>query len=265
MLKHERILLMKKFISSMVLGSAVCLSAAALLAQAPMGGSVTSGNFSAGMRKLFGENKAFSAQMAMQVLDKSAKETLSATMNFSMLDGKVRTEVDMGAMKSSQMPAGMSDQLKQMGMDKVVSIMRPDKKIMYIVYPTLKSYVEMPLPAAEQESLTKEVKIEKTEQGKETIDGHPCTKSKVIMTDDTGRKQEGLVWTAKDLKEFPIKMQFTEQENTFVMTYTSIKFDKPAESQFEGPSDFTKHDSMQTMMQGVTQKMMQQQQGGGQK
>jgi hypothetical protein len=255
---------MKRLFAAIALGSIGCLTATVLVAQAPMGLNVKSGQFSAGMRKLFGETKAFSARMEMQVTDKAGKEIMNAPLNFAMLDNKVRTEIDMGTMKSSQMPPGASEQLKQLGMDKLVSIIRPDTKQMLIVYPNLKSYVEMPLPKEEQEAQEKQIKIDKTEQGKETVDGNACVKYKVVLTDEAGVKQEGLVWEAKDLKNFPVKMQFAQDDTTFVMTYKSIQFAKPDEGQFGAPAEFTKHTDMQAMMQSVMQKMIQQQ-GGGQK
>jgi hypothetical protein len=254
----------KTILSILMVGFLGC-GVADLTAQSPMGPGAAPGGFSAGMRKLFGEHKAFTAKLEMVVKDKADKETMSMGMDFALLDGQARADIDLNNMKSAQMPAGMSDSLKQMGMDKVVSITRPDKNIMLIIYPGMKSYVEMPLPKEQQQGAEDKVKLEITALGKESVDGRSCTKNKVVMTDESGVKREGLVWNAKDLKEFPVKMQFTEQDSTFAMTFKTVKFESPEKQQFDAPDGFTKHASMQALMQGSMQRMMQQQTGGGQK
>jgi hypothetical protein len=88
--------------------------------------------------------------------------------------------------------------------------------------------------------------------GKETLNGHPCVKSKVVLTDDKGQKQEITVWDASDLKNFPIKVQMTEEGQNIVMQYKDIQFSKPETKQFEPPTGFAKYDTMQGLM---TEKM----------
>ncbi|HOW68785.1 MAG TPA: DUF4412 domain-containing protein [Candidatus Paceibacterota bacterium] len=256
---------MSKTILSMIMVGLLGWMGGNVAAQSPMGPGTTPGGLSAGMRKLFGEHKAFTAKLDMVVKDKSDNETMSMGMDFAQLDGQARADIDLSNMKSAQMPAGMGDQLKLMGMDKITSITRPDKNVILIIYPGLKSYVEMPLPKDQQLGAEDKVKLEVTEQGKESVDGHSCSKNKVVMTDENGVKREGLVWKAKDLKDFPVKMQFAEQDTTFVMTFKSVKFNAPEKSQFEAPDGLTKHASMQALMQGSMQRMMQQQTGGGEK
>jgi len=41
-------------------------------------------------------------------------------------------------------------QMKAMGMDKMIAISRPDKKVTYLVYPGLNAYLEMPLKDADE-------------------------------------------------------------------------------------------------------------------
>jgi hypothetical protein len=104
--------------------------------------------------------------------------------------------------------------------------------------------------------MEKEPKLEKTLLGKETLDGHPCEKSKVIMTDANGKRSEALVWAATDLKDFPIQIQTTEKGETVILRYAKIQTTKPDAKLFEVPAGYTTYDSMQAFGMGVMQKMM---------
>jgi hypothetical protein len=177
------------------------------------------------------------------------------TMNIAMLNGKMRSEVDMTQMKSAELPPDAAVSLKKMGMDRVVSIMRPDRKTMYLIYPNLQSYVNMPLPKEEAEALEKEPKMEKTQLGKETIDGHPCTKNKVVVTDDKGEKHEATIWNATDMKDFPVQLQIQEKDAIIVMHYKQVQFVKPDAKQFDPPADYKQYADNLQLMQKAMEKL----------
>ena len=201
------------------------------------------------MAKIFGKSTSFTADAEMQTKDKNGKKAISGVgMTMSYADGKIRSELDIAKMGGANMSADQVAQMKQMGMDKMVSIVRPDLKKMFIIYPNMKSYVEMPTPA-EVTDTEQQPKIEKVELGKETVDGHPCVKNKLIITEaDTKKKHEVTTWNATDLKDFPVKFETNEDGTTGTVLFKNVKFDKPAASQFEAPKDFEKFANMQQMM-----------------
>ena len=90
------------------------------------------------------------------------------------------------------------------------------------------------------------------------MENHPCTKSKLTFTDKDGRTSEALVWEATDLKNFPIQYQTVDEGQTTTTTFTDIKSGKPAASLFELPASYKKYGSMQEMMMGNMQRLMQQ-------
>ena len=215
----------------------------------PAGGS------GAALTKFFGKNNTFSAKCDMKMTGEGQKEMMSGTMSYAMLDGKVRSEIDMTHVKSAQMPADAAESLKKMGMAQVVSIVRPDQKIMHMIYPGMKSYAKMPLPS--DESITnKEPKIEITKLGEETIDGHACVKNKTIITADDGTKHEAILWNATDLKDFPLQIQSSEQGMTVLMHFKDIQSTKPDAALFEPPTGYTAYDDVQKMMMSAMQQMM---------
>src|SRR4051812_25327611 len=64
------------------------------------------------LMKLFGGNKTFSAKEDMDVSGKD-DPAVSLTADVAMLDGKMRTDIDMGQMKSKSMSAEGLDQMKK--------------------------------------------------------------------------------------------------------------------------------------------------------
>jgi hypothetical protein len=207
--------------------------------------------------KLMGSNTSFSAKANLEMIGTGAGgENMSMPLQFAMLDGKVRTEIDMTEIKSKSMPPEAVAQMKQMGMDRVVSIARVDKKKVFIIYPGLKSYASTPIPESSLQSLTNQSKTVKTELGKETVDGHPCVKNKMMIVGDDGKNHEFTVWSASDMKDFPVKFETTEDGTLVRCHYSSIQLSKPDAKLFEAPSDFKSYDSVEAMMRVVMQKMM---------
>ncbi len=209
------------------------------------------------MVKFFGDNKTFTATAECSV-EASSQTVPKMQLGFSMLDGKTRTDLDllkmMGAM-GSQLPPNALEQVKQMGMDKMAAITLPDKKTILIVYPSLQAYVEQAMNdrSSIQDS---DLKIETTSLGKETVKGHACDKTKIIITDKDGNKHEGTAWKAADMKNFPIQLQMTEKQGVVTMVFLDVKFDKPDAKLFDPPAGYTKYASQQELMQAVMMKRM---------
>ena len=241
---------------------ALCLGCFTAVAQShgrgSMGGPSQGPRFDAAMAKLFGENSAFSATMEFQTTVNGKQMIMPGKM--SVLDRKSRFEINMADMKGSAAPPPEAmEQMKTMGMDSMVTITRPDQKNIYVAYPGLKAYALVPLQEQDDASEADKFKIESTELGKETVDGHACIKNKVIVTDSNGDKHESTVWNATDLKKFPVKIETTEQGHTVTMLYKDVKLAKPAASLFDPPADFKKYESMQSLMMQEVMKRM----GGG--
>jgi hypothetical protein len=81
----------------------------------------------------------------------------------------------------------------------------------------------------------------------------------VTLTDETGKQQNLLVWYATDLKDFPVKLQAQDKGGELTLLYRNLKLEPPTAAAFNPPAEFTKHASVEAMMQQVMMKMM----GGG--
>ena len=228
-----------------------------LPAFAQFGRTPSGPQFDSTMAKLFGDNSAFSAAMESQIKQKS-EDTMTMPGKIAYDSGKSRMEMNLSEAKGMKMPPEAAEQMKAMGFDQMITLSLPDKHAVYLIYPGLQSYVETPLAAAKT-GTNDTSKVETTEVGKETVDGHPCVKNKVVVTDDQGGKRESTVWNATDLKSFPVKIFQIEQGAEVTMLFKNVSFTKPAASTFELPAGYTRYDNMQTMMQTEMMKKM----GGG--
>jgi hypothetical protein len=168
--------------------------------------------------------------------------------------GKSRFEMDITQIKGGGLAPQQAAQVKAMGMGEIIAITRPDTKQSYLVYPGLESYAIMPLTEIDGNASDAKFKVEVTELGKETVEGQPCVKNKVIVTDDKGKTHEATTWNATNLKKFPIKMETQQDGQPVTMLYRNIKLTAPAASQFEPPASFTKYDNVMSLMQGAMMK-----------
>jgi hypothetical protein len=223
---------------------------------AQMPGMGAPAGMSVALARLFGDVTAFSAKAEMRVLDSSQKELVSTPMDFALLDGKIRFQMDIAQARSSSMPPGAAEQVKQLGMSRIISVIRPDKKVVYVIYPDMKSLLTMATPKEEAEAAAKTPKITKTPLGKETLDGHACTKNKVVISDDKGKSVEATTWNAADLKDFPIQIQTQEKESTSIIHFQQVEFTKPEAKQFDAPTGYTEYTDQNDLMQAVMKKMM---------
>lgn len=233
-------------IKAFAIAAASLIIAGSTLAQTPG----ASPGMDAVMLKLYGENKAFTASTVISISESNSTQTMSMPVTTIQLDGKIRSETDMEKMVGGNFPPGALDQIKAIGMTKVVSVVRPDSKEVLLIYPGLSSYVQMPMPKEQVDALQNEPKMAQTEIGKETVEGHPCVKTKITTTDASGKTQDVLVWKATDMKNFPVKIQIkTATGGDVVILYKSVKFDKPDAKLFNPPVGYTKYATQQELLQ----------------
>ena len=206
------------------------------------------------IEKLFGDNTAFSADVEFQTVY-SPGQTTTTPGKIAYDSGKTRFEVDFSEVKGQTTP-GMAQHMKQMGMSKTVVISRPDTKTSYFVYPDINAYAETPLQNPAAAEADKAPKIDTSELGRESLDGHECIKNKVVVTDDKGKTHEFTTWNATDLKKFPIKIETVDQPRATTMLFKNVKTSKPDAALFEAPADFKKYTSQRELMQQEMMKHM---------
>jgi hypothetical protein len=215
-------------------------------------GKVSTPSLTGAMAKLFGDNTAYTADVEFQ-LNGTQPTSLPGKMSFD--SGKSRFEMNLAEAKGGQTPHA-ADQMKAMGMDKMMFISRPDTKVVYVVFPSLSGYTETPLKDPDADKPDSAYKVQLTELARETVDGHVCVKNKAVVTDDQGKTHESTVWNAIDLKNFPLKIETTEQGRSTTMLFKNVNLTKPDAALFDPPADCKKYDSQQALMQQAIMKHM---------
>jgi len=136
-----------------------------------------------------------------------------------------------------------------------VNILRPDKKVVWMLMPDRKTYMEMPLDSRKQDILSKmhdpTIKTDKEFLGNETVDNHPTKKYHVTTMRDGKKETSGFIWEASDLNNFPVKYQ--NEDKTVTMVWKNIKFDSAPDSLFEIPAGYKK---MELPMKGMNNPAM---------
>jgi hypothetical protein len=217
---------------------AVLLAGQSASAQIPAAGAATGVN--AAFVKLFGSVGAFTAKVETRVLGQSQDQLVRMPMEFASLDGKVRLEIDLGRVESRDFSPSTLATIKQAGMDRMGSIFRPDKKLTYMIYPGVQSYQELAQSKGDAEAAEKGLKLDKSALGKETFDGHPCVKNKVVVKSGKETVLEAVTWNATDLKDFPLQVEMKEKDRTVRMHFTDVRLVKPDAQQFEIPNGYSR-------------------------
>ncbi|MEY2407774.1 MAG: hypothetical protein QOF48_444 [Verrucomicrobiota bacterium] len=211
--------------------------------------------FNGALSKLFGEHKAFTAQMEIEVRQGSADENMTMPTKLSFLDGNSRIELDLARAKGPQIPPAMAEQFKAMGIAEMTMLSRSDKQTAFLICPGLLSYAEMKPEGGAGDA--DKVKVQTSEIGKESMDGHACVKNKVMVTDAAGKATESTVWNATDMKGFPVRIETADGKDKVTMKLKDVKFTKPASALFDPPAAYTRYADVQVMMQeGVMKKML---------
>ena len=140
--------------------------------------------------------------------------------------------------------------------EKSVMIMRHDKKIIWMLQPEDKTYMEMKLGqgSARKDDLSA-YKINQTTVGPDTVNGIKTTKSKLIMIGPKGDKLGGFMWTTKEgivVKMDAIAVDKNSKER-LKSELTNLKVGKQNPSLFEIPAGYEK---MDVSMGGLGKAMM---------
>ena len=130
------------------------------------------------------------------------------------------------------------------GGDKMILIMRHDKKVSWTLMPAEKIYMEMDLNQAGpgQPPDPSQYQIEQTVIGPETVNGVSTTKSKIIMTGPNGQKMGGFMWLTKEnilMKMDAIAID-AKEKHRFKTELTNLKVGKQDPKLFEVPPGYEK-------------------------
>ena len=137
------------------------------------------------------------------------------------------------------------DDVQRMDMNsdggKAITILRGDKKVVWMLMPQSKLYVEMPIDLKREllpPFTSPDFKVEKKPIGSGTVDGHPAREYHVDITRKGKRESSGFIWEATDLNGLPVK--FETEDKSITMTWKNIKIGGAASALFDIPPGYKK-------------------------
>lgn len=217
----------------------------------PLQGQIPGGQtgFNPALLQLFGSHKAFTGLTDLRMTDRTNKELVRMPMRMQFLDGKVRAEVNLKQISAAAMGEDGLAMFKQAGMEQVVSILRPDRKISIVSFSPAKVFTQEPMSPEDVAGFELKYDVKLTELGRETIDGHACIKNQVTVSNSRGERIQGTVWNATDLKQFPLRILLPEGDSIIEMSFREVKLQRPEAASFEAPAGFTRFDNMEKLIQ----------------
>jgi hypothetical protein len=189
----------------------------------------------------------FSGRAQIQLSNSPDKEPISISCNVAVLSGNMRLEVD-SFVPGSNMPPAEAANLKDMHS---ISILRPDKNRMYLVFPDYGSYVELAYSTSSGTDASPPPLINKIPLGKEAVGDQPCNKSQWNITESNGEKYDITVWAATNLNNFPIRIKVGPP--AALVEFQDLHMEAPDSSLFELPAGYTKYEGIQKIIQHETE------------
>lgn len=209
----------------------------------------------AALSEFFSDTRAFTAGVELALPAKDGSEPLKLPFGVAMADGKMRWELNFANVKSAEITPDALTGMKSMGLDQMCFIYLPGKPLT-LTLPSMKAYVEMPVPKLEgvqQQAQEKIGRLEKKELGRETIAGQPTVKYAVKVPGDTGT---ATVWQATNLQNLPIKIVITKDQQTYQLQLSNIRLGQPDAAYFQTPQGFVKHADLNAAIQAAAMRSL---------
>lgn len=161
---------------------------------------------------------AGAAEFSAQMLLKDGPKTMPGKIYIK--DGKMRQEF-----------------LDEEG--QTITIVRQDKKVIWVILPQDKAYVEMPYKGRMPGQFLQmpPEALQKRRVGTEVVNGYLADKFEVTVRGGPGRLTKQTIWVAQKLGT-PVKMVC--RDGNFCLEYRRIKEGRVAERLFELPPGYTK-------------------------
>lgn len=177
----------------------------AALSQDIIGMAKNAPSLSAVLRQFCGSISNFSANADFEISIAGQSPWVMPT-KLAFWNGHLRQEIDIGAMPN--IPIATREAAKKMNCNREILIVRLDKKMIYDLFPDFEAYIEIPVSEDsihKIEDIVKRSTFDKTPLGEEVLDGYACVKTK--LASQQFASDHAIVWYARDLKDFPIRVE----------------------------------------------------------
>lgn len=204
--------------------------------------------------------KGFSANVITLRVDKDGEEKYYSENMMYALKDKMRIDVDLSKTREDGKPAekgGESQDGPPAGMGKCYMLIDGERKVSDMVFPDSKMYMEFgfgkknKMDKSPRQGWLSQADMKYEDLGAEAVEGRACRKVKATWTNtalEEAREEAAYMWLAKDLDEFPVKVQPIDDEDEITTTtYTNIKFGSVKPEVVSLPAGFKKGSFMDMM------------------
>lgn len=212
--------------------------------------------WSAAISRVFAEAVPFQAQADIRSFDDKGQELTRVPAQFAARDGSIRITLDVTQISGPKSQPSLAAGLKRMKLDTTVMVIQPAKKRMYVIYPGLKAFAE--LPVTEETTGGRDTKLEKKVLGQETLDGEACSKTQVVLKDRNGAQTEAIVWFAPKLKNLPVQLQTSDKAQGASVTtrFRDVRPGEQPKADFEPPKGYKRFDDMPLLFQYASSQLL---------
>jgi hypothetical protein len=204
------------------------------------------------LSSLFGEDVSFTA--TAETVVRQGHDTIRMLVSYVVRGGRIRTEMDMADIEGGRMTPEGLQQMRRVGVDRIIYIYNQDASTVDMVCPGMNGYIRM----AGQESTGKgpAINIQDTPIGEETVEGHPCDVHELVWAQTIGPQRQGKVWRARDMDAFPLQFEFREGDLSTRVLFKNIERTTPDSSLFVPPPEARAFPNMKSMLISRVQQMM---------
>jgi hypothetical protein len=206
---------------------------------------------------LFGPHTNFSTKAELRVLDANQKERIFTPLELARADSRFRVQIDTTQIRNRALPTNSAAGMKQLGLDRVINLTRPDRQLNYAIFPTLRAYIRTPFATNAAAAARIAPRVERSLLGREKLDGRDCAKLKVILTEPRGQRSEFTVWEAASLRAFPVQIATRDGADTVVLRFRQIKLARPDAKDFEPPANYRSFTDVRAFMTSVLERRAQ--------
>ena len=187
---------------------------------------------------------AFSAKVEIDVSGKADPLPSAATGTIESQGGNLRWEAKLGDIQSPQLSQNARAVIRQVNGNQFLVLTRSDQKANYLVLTGAQAYLEQPLPPMRLSGAHSKAATEQ-------IEGRDCSKEKLRAVQSGGLTNDVVVWRAKDLKNLPVQIQFTDSGETVQVRFRDISVRAISTERFRVPAGLARYNSVEDLVQSV--------------
>ncbi|MBL6764754.1 MAG: hypothetical protein ISQ14_07350 [Verrucomicrobiae bacterium] len=210
----------------------------------------TAAFLAASLTRFLDDNVSLSATTRLTISNPSGDAPPSSLELGTALDrGKMRFDLDLTSGANKILNTG----LPQLGIRRMMFIGYPDNP-MRVVFPDLKSYVEIPIGNAggiKDKADVAAGRLERKFVGEEKIDGMAAKKYQLHRD---GAADQAYVWEATGLNNLPVRLQTVSGGQAYTFSFSNVREGRLDPRVFAIPTAFTKTEGFQGILNaGIAQ------------